>query len=53
MSVYNMINYLGYKAKISNSQTDINNSSHIILPGVGSFKSSMYKIKKNIPLSVL
>ena len=47
MSVYNMINYLGYKAKISNSQTDINNSSIFYL--VGSFKSSMYKIKRFYP----
>ena len=50
MSVYNMIKFLGYDVKVSNSNYQINASSHIILPGVGSFSSSMKKIKNNIPL---
>ena len=37
MSVYNMIKFLGYDVKVSNSNYQINASSHIILPGVGSF----------------
>lgn len=53
MSVYNMIKYLGFDVKISNSIKDINLSSHIILPGVGSFSASMKKIREKIPLKVV
>lgn len=53
MSVYNMIKYLGFDVKISNSTKDINLSSHIILPGVGSFSASMKKIREKIPLKVV
>ena len=49
-SVFNIINHLGYDVEISNSVSSIKNSSHLILPGVGSYHSAMDKIKKNIPL---
>lgn len=52
-SVYNMVTYLGYNAKISNFEKDIIECSHLILPGVGSFGSSMEKILKNIPFNIL
>lgn len=52
-SVYNIVTHLGYKAKISNFKKDIIDSSHIILPGVGSFGSSMEKISKSIPFNTL
>ena len=52
-SVFNLIEYLGYKVIISNSEKDLKWSSHIILPGVGSFGGSMKKIKKSIPIDVL
>ena len=52
-SVYNIISYLGYNVKISNSEKDIKNSTHIILPGVGAFGASMKKIKNTIPFDVL
>ena len=52
-SVFNILCYLGYDTIISNSKSKINESSHIILPGVGSFKASMEKIIKEIPLDVL
>ena len=52
-SVLNILLFLGYDAKISNSSFDIKNSSHIILPGVGSYGSAMEKIKKSIPIDVL
>tara|TARA_B100000579_G_C22798624_1_gene838509 strand:+ start:162 stop:785 length:624 start_codon:yes stop_codon:yes gene_type:complete len=52
-SVFNILTYLGYEAKISNSKSEINESSHIVLPGVGSFKASMEKIKKKISLDTL
>ena len=35
-SIFNMLDFLGYKAKIS---MDIKNSSFVIIPGVGSFDS--------------
>ena len=53
MSVYNLINYLGYNCIVSNKAKDILNSSHLILPGVGSFSSSMQKINNTLPLKLL
>ena len=52
-SVYNVLNFLGYDVKISNNKNDIKNSSHLILPGVGAFKSSMKKIFNTIPIDIL
>jgi len=46
-SVYNMIDYLGFDCKITNDESIINTSTHIILPGVGSYEGLMSKIKKN------
>ena len=52
-SVYNILDFLGYKVKISNTSEDIKNSTHIILPGVGAFGASMKKIMDTIPFDVL
>ena len=52
-SVYNILDFLGYRVKISNTSEDIRNSSHIILPGVGAFGASMKKIMDTIPFDVL
>ncbi len=52
-SVFNIINHLGYDVEISNSVSAIKNSSHLILPGVGSYLSAMVGIEKNIPIDVL
>lgn len=52
-SVFNVIKHLGYNVEISNSVSAIKNSSHLILPGVGSYVSAMNKITKNIPLDSL
>ena len=52
-SVYNLINRLGYDIKVSNKVEDIKKSSHLILPGVGAFGSSVEKIKNNISIEVL
>jgi len=49
-SVLNICKYIKDNSKISNNIEDIKNSSHIILPGVGSFKASMDKIKKYLPI---
>ena len=52
-SVYNLINRLGYDIKVSNKVEDIKKSSHLILPGVGAFGSSIEKIKNNISIELL
>ena len=49
-SVFNISKYIENKTLVSNDIDDIKKCSHIILPGVGSFKTSMDKIKKNLPL---
>ncbi len=52
-SVLNVLKFMGYEVKVSNSKSDIESSSHIILPGVGAFKASMEKISNNIPIDIL
>ena len=52
-SVLNMLQFLKYKCFVSNDPENIKKSSHIILPGVGSYGASMEKIKKSIPLDIL
>jgi glutamine amidotransferase len=52
-SVYNLLNRLNYKAKISNDSSDIKDSSHIILPGVGAFGASIERIRNKIEISLL
>lgn len=52
-SVFNMMIMLTPKVVISNQIKDIISATHIVLPGVGAFGSSMKKIKNNIPLNVL
>ena len=52
-SVYNLLNRLNYKVKISNDSSDIKNSSHIILPGVGAFGASIERIRNKIEINLL
>ncbi len=52
-SVYNMLVNIGADVKVSNDKLKIKNSTHLILPGVGAFGSSMQKIHNNIPLDIL
>ena len=52
-SVYNLIDRLGYDINVSNKTTDIKESSHIILPGVGAFGESIKKIKSTISMDLL
>ena len=49
-SVFNICKYIEEDTLISNNIEDIKKCSHIILPGVGSYKASMNKIKKKLPL---
>ena len=46
-SLYNVFNYLGSKVKVSGDPNLISKSNIVILPGVGSFKKAMKKIKDN------
>jgi imidazoleglycerol phosphate synthase glutamine amidotransferase subunit HisH len=47
-SVLNICKYIEDDTLVSNDIEDIKKCSHVILPGVGSFKASMDKIKKDI-----
>ena len=52
-SVYNLMSSLESTVVISNNVDDIKSSTHIVLPGVGAFGSSMDKIKTKIQLNIL
>ncbi len=52
-SIFNAIKYLGYKTIISGKNKDISESSHLILPGVGSFSNAVDKIKSNLDLKFI
>ena len=52
-SIANMLSSMDYDAITSNNEKDIYESSHIILPGVGSFGAAMKNIKNNLPLDVI
>ena len=52
-SVANTLRYLNLNYKISNSNNDLEKSSHIILPGVGSYGASIEKIKYKIAINFL
>ena len=52
-SIQSSINFLGYKALISNDNKIIKKSSHIILPGVGSYFNALKKVKLNLDLNFL
>tara|TARA_B100001057_G_C22781424_1_gene923791 strand:- start:199 stop:864 length:666 start_codon:yes stop_codon:yes gene_type:complete len=45
LSIKNAINFLGHEVLLTFNKKDINQSTHVILPGVGSFPSAMKKIK--------
>lgn len=46
-SVQNMLEYLGAKVTISSNTSDIEDFSHIILPGVGHFAQAMNNLRDN------
>lgn len=47
MSVHNSLDFLGYKNKIASDPETIQNSSGVILPGVGAFPDAMYALKNS------
>ncbi len=44
-SVQNALNHLEIQSKISNKKKDLNDASHLILPGVGSYVNFMKSLK--------
>ncbi len=52
-SVFNLIRNMKYKCNISNDPKIIKKSTHIILPGVGSFGEAIKKIRKKLPLKII
>jgi len=50
-SVQNAFERLGFTSTISNQPRDIIDSSHLVLPGVGSYGGAMRKIQQNLPLT--
>ncbi len=52
-SVYNMLCTLEPDTKISNNPDDIENATHLVLPGVGAFGAAMMKIRQKLPLDVI
>lgn len=52
-SIANMLASMDYDTIITSNEKEINESSHIILPGVGSFGAAMKNITANLPLAVI
>ena len=52
-SVLNVLEYLGYKVHITKNLDLIDSSTHLILPGVGSYKNCVEKIKKNLSFRLI
>ncbi len=52
-SVFNLLKFIGSNVIISNDSTSIKKATHLILPGVGSYGTSMEKVKQKLPISVL
>ena len=52
-SIRNSIKFLGYKVLVSNKISDIKRSTHLILPGVGSYSNAIGKVKKNLNLKII
>ena len=53
MSLKNIINKFNDKVKISNEENELELSTHIFLPGVGSYSEVMNKIKEKIKIDLL
>ena len=48
-----IIYFLDYKVVVSNKVEDIRKSTHLILPGVGSYSNAITKVKLNLNLKVI
>src|SRR5437016_3933412 len=52
-SVFNLVSTITPSVRISNAPDVIQAASHLILPGVGAFGSSMARVRAHIPLDVV
>lgn len=52
-SVFNLISSVAKQVVISNEPAEIQQATHIVLPGVGAFGAAMRKIRERLPLEVL
>jgi glutamine amidotransferase len=52
-SVYNLLASLSDNVKVSNAAQDIEDATHVVLPGVGAFAAAMRRIHERLPLDVL
>jgi glutamine amidotransferase len=52
-SVYNAFKHVGINVTVSNNERTITNSSHLVLPGVGAFHTSMKKILGSLPMDLI
>ena len=52
-SVYNAFKYIGEDVKVCQNSKDIDSSSKIVLPGVGSIKDAMKELEKKDMISVI
>ena len=48
LSIERAFKFFNVKIKISDNIKDLNDSSHLVLPGVGSFSYAMENIKKDL-----
>jgi glutamine amidotransferase len=52
-SVYNAFKHIGVNVLVSNDEKIIVNSTHLVLPGVGAFHTSMKKILNSLPMELI
>ena len=52
-SVFNLLNHLKINVVVSNQKKAIQDSTHLILPGVGSFGAAMEKMSQNLPMDII
>jgi glutamine amidotransferase len=52
-SVFNLFSSLDVTVKVSNESPDVEQATHIVMPGVGAFGAAMRKIQNTLPLESL
>jgi imidazole glycerol-phosphate synthase subunit HisH len=53
VSVMNSLVHLGFDVVVSNSEHELTEATHIVLPGVGAFGDTMDNVRKTISLKIL
>jgi imidazole glycerol-phosphate synthase subunit HisH len=52
-SVFNLFDSIASRVVVSNDPVEIARASHLVLPGVGAFGSTMRKIRDTLPMEIL